>query len=51
MKKTVLFALLVFSSGVFAQTTPAKRPLKPSDVFRQVSLGDPQISPEGIWVA
>ncbi len=51
MKKTVLFALLVFSSGVFAQTTPAKRPLKPSDVYRQVSLSDPQISPEGNWVA
>ena len=51
MKKTVLFALLAVSLGAFAQTTPAKRQLKPSDVYRLQSLSDPQISPEGNWVA
>lgn len=51
MKKTLLCVIWAITFNLFAQTTPTKRPLKPSDVFRQVSLGDPQISPEGNWVA
>jgi Tol biopolymer transport system component len=51
MKKIVVFALLAFNAGVFAQTTPYKRQLKPSDVYRLQTLNDPQISPEGNWVA
>ena len=51
MKKIVLFVPLAVNPGVFAQTTPAKRQLKPSDVYRLQSLSDPQISPEGNWVA
>ena len=52
MKKTLLlFAVLLSSfSSNYAQT-PTKRPLKPSDVYRLQSLGDPQISPDGNWVA
>jgi dipeptidyl aminopeptidase/acylaminoacyl peptidase len=50
MKQTLLFLLLVSTTNLFAQT-PAKRPLKPSDVYRLQSLSDPQISPDGNWVA
>ena len=52
MKKTLLlFAVLLSSfSGNYAQM-PTKRPLKPSDVYRLQSLSDPQISPDGNWVA
>jgi dipeptidyl aminopeptidase/acylaminoacyl peptidase len=51
MKKIALFTLLAVCSGVFAQTTTTKRQLKPSDVYRLQTLSDPQISPEGSWVA
>lgn len=51
MKKITLFVFLAISSGVFAQTTSSKRQLKPSDVYRLQTLNDPQISPEGNWVA
>jgi dipeptidyl aminopeptidase/acylaminoacyl peptidase len=37
-----------------AAQTPAplpKRPLQPTDVYRLQTLGDPQISPDGKWVA
>ncbi|UTA70060.1 S9 family peptidase [Emticicia sp. 21SJ11W-3] len=52
MKKTLPFLalLLLFKTIGFAQT-PAKRTLKPSDVYLIQTLGDPQISPEGKWVA
>ena len=39
-----------FSPALFSQSL-TKRPLKPSDVYRLKSLGDPQISPDGNWVA
>ncbi len=52
MTKTFILtcAALIFNWGVYAQTT-AKRPLKPSDVYRLQTLSDPQISPDGKWVA
>ena len=52
MKKNLLIGgfFCLFSSLLLAQT-PTKRPLKPSDVYRLQSLGDPQISPDGNWVA
>ena len=30
---------------------PAKRPLKPADIYRLPAVSDPQISPDGKWVA
>ncbi|MBN9381467.1 MAG: S9 family peptidase [Chitinophagaceae bacterium] len=35
--------------GAFAQQ--AKRPLKPADIYRLPSIGDPQPSPDGKWIA
>ncbi|MCP1382369.1 S9 family peptidase [Runella salmonicolor] len=52
MKKSFIltFTALIFVFGTYAQTT-TKRPLKPSDVYRLQTLSDPQISPDGKWVA
>ncbi len=52
MKKITLLATIVFIcySVSYSQTIP-KRQLKPADVYRLQSSGDPQISPEGNWVA
>lgn len=52
MKNTyfsIVFVVLC-GFGAYAQTT-TKRPLKPSDVYRLQTLSDPQISPDGKWVA
>lgn len=52
-----LLVLLLAAGTALAQTavaqtpTPAKRPLTPSDVTRLSLLGDPQVSPDGKWVA
>lgn len=35
--------------GAFAQQ--AKRPLSPADIYRLPSIGDPQPSPDGKWIA
>jgi len=52
---SVCFAAVLFGLTCFA--TPdtvapvAKRPLKPADLYRLPSVSDPQISPDGKWVA
>mgnify|MGYP000117814177 CR=1 FL=1 len=46
----ILLSLLLFTSGLYAQTTP-KRKLQPDDVYRLKSISDPQVAPEGKWVA
>ncbi len=51
MKKILLSVIsFVIISGVFAQDT-AKRNLNPADIYRLQTLSDPQVSPEGKWVA
>jgi dipeptidyl aminopeptidase/acylaminoacyl peptidase len=52
MKQSLLI-IVVFTAlcGTLIAQTPTKRPLKPSDVYRLKSIGDPQVSPEGKWVA
>ena len=50
MKKSILFYCLFFLPLlVIAQNT--KRPLLPGDIYRLQSIGGPQISPDGEWVA
>lgn len=52
MKHTILLiTILLFSFSENYAQNPTKRSLKPSDVYRLQSLGDPQISPDGNWVA
>src|SRR5512147_1506050 len=35
----------------FAQAPAAKRPLAAADVYRMLDVADPQVSPDGRWVA
>ena len=44
-----LLLVLAFTNAPFAQT--ARRPLKLDDMTRFRNVGDPQISPDGQWVA
>src|SRR6185437_2620118 len=47
------FALTGFLSigmMLYAQT-PAKRPLRPADIYRLPVVSDPQVSPDGKWVS
>lgn len=46
----VLICIITLPHLLPAQT-PTKRKLKPSDVYRLQTIGDPQLSPEGNWVA
>ncbi|MFL5808601.1 MAG: S9 family peptidase [Flavisolibacter sp.] len=50
MKKFFFFFLLLSAHFILlAQNT--KRALRPGDIYRLQTLGDPQISPDGEWVA
>src|SRR5512136_754954 len=56
MKKTLLpifLAILAFGFGHSAVSAqqPAKRPVKIDDFARLRYVGDPQLSPDGKWVA
>ena len=42
-----LFVLLLFVVLI----SPAQRPINPSDIYRLKSISDPQVSPDGKWVA
>ena len=45
----VLVLILLFATSLLAQT--AKRPMKLDDLARFRNVNDPQISPDGQWVA
>lgn len=46
-----LLLLFIFLAGsLYAQTT-AKRKLMPADIYRLQTIGDPQVAPDGQWVA
>lgn len=50
--KTILIFLLPLSISVALAQTPAKkRPIAPDDIYRLKNIGDPQIAPDGKWVA
>ena len=59
MKQKILFSLLALSllssetttAQITNTATTAKRKLQPADVYRLQTLGDPQVSPDGNWVA
>jgi len=44
-----VFSIMSLATILAAQTT--RRPLKLDDLFRIKNVGDPQISPDGMWVA
>jgi dipeptidyl aminopeptidase/acylaminoacyl peptidase len=50
MRKLVLLGCLLTTTGLlFGQTT--KRNLRPGDIYRLQTIGNPEISPEGDWIA
>ena len=53
MKKTLtlLAALALSSRALYAQTTPAPRPLSLRDLAQLRDVADPQLAPDGTWVA
>ena len=50
-KRLVLAAVILGVSGSLAQAQPARRPLTLADHSRIKAVGDPQRSPDGLWVA
>jgi dipeptidyl aminopeptidase/acylaminoacyl peptidase len=46
----IILCLALGAASLFAQA-PAKRPLTADDVYRILEVGDPQVSPDGKWVA
>jgi dipeptidyl aminopeptidase/acylaminoacyl peptidase len=42
--------ILCIGTMLYAQS-PAKRPLRPADIYRLPVLSDPQVSPDGKWVS
>jgi len=51
MKKLILFLLLPLSVLLVDGQTNSGRMIRPADIFRLPSIGDPQLSPDGRWVA
>jgi dipeptidyl aminopeptidase/acylaminoacyl peptidase len=51
MKRTIIFLcfLIIFFPVSFSQIT--KRPLRPGDIYRIKTLGDPNVSPDNRWIA
>jgi len=49
--RTVVFALLALVVASLAAAQPAKRPITIDDMHKLKSVGDPQRSPDGKWVA
>ncbi len=49
--KFIPFLTLLLAAQLTSISQVAKRPLKPSDVYLLKSIGDPQLSPDGKWVA
>ena len=47
--RKILFVLLFFLPALL--NAQSKRPLRPGDIYHMQTIGDPQISPEGEWIA
>ncbi len=47
----IIFSCLFFSTVLFSLAQTPKRNLRPGDIYRLQSIGDPQIAPDGNWVA
>ena len=50
MKRTIL-SIIAFTVSFYALAQEAKAPLKPTDISRIPTVSDPQLSPDGKWVA
>lgn len=50
MKRAVLF-VIALSVSCYAVAQQEKKPLKPVDLYRIPAVSDPQLAPDGKWVA
>lgn len=52
MLRSLLFATGLLSVGMtLSAQSPAKRPIRPADIYRLPTISDPQLSPDGKWVS
>ena len=51
LKSLLLFLPLLGIAAALQAQAPARRPLRPADIYRLPVLGDPQVSPDGKWVS
>ena len=51
MRRLSLVALLVAAPAIAQSPSATKRPLRVADLYRLRNVSDPQISPDGAWVA
>src|SRR4051812_24691038 len=51
LSRYAVAALLAMTANSIAAQSPAKRGLRSSDLLALRTVGDPQISPEGEWIA
>ena len=51
LKKLGIITLLIFACALVFSAQTTKRPLKVDDLFRIQDVRDPQLSPDGQWVA
>jgi dipeptidyl aminopeptidase/acylaminoacyl peptidase len=49
--KRILLICSFLALQLFSEAQPSKRPLLPGDIYRLQTIGDPQIAPDGQWVA
>ncbi|MGD8540560.1 MAG: S9 family peptidase, partial [Candidatus Aminicenantes bacterium] len=47
----LFFIFVFFGNALFAQDQPSKRPVAIDDLFKIKRVGNPEISPDGKWVA
>src|SRR6202050_5624549 len=51
IRLALAFCLALCAAQVNASDAPARRLLTPDDLYRVEDVGDPQVSPDGLWVA
>src|ERR1700760_674096 len=51
LKSFLFFSCVVGAAMVSFAQAPAKRPIRPADLYRLPAVSDPQLSPDGKWVS
>ncbi|HMS09098.1 MAG TPA: hypothetical protein PKE66_06420, partial [Pyrinomonadaceae bacterium] len=51
LRRSLSFSLSILLLSMAAAAQPAKRPMGLNDIFKIKNISDPQLSPDGEWVA
>ncbi|HCA59573.1 MAG TPA: hypothetical protein DEP46_16510, partial [Blastocatellia bacterium] len=51
LRRSLSFSLSILLLSLSLTAQPAKRPMSLNDIFKIKNVSDPQISPDGEWVA